>query len=102
MLLENRDGLLVPRRRKHYRDGNRNSAGDQFLERHVDAVAHAAVVGADDEIDRLADGRVVGGKTLRSATQWRGDRPQAQEQEWSERTGRPRTILPETESVNSV
>src|SRR5205085_1541054 len=62
------------------------------------AVAHPAIVGTYDKIDRL--GRCWPGRrqALRNAATRRGSNPQVNQQEQGERTKQPRTTLLETES----
>jgi len=43
--------FLIPGRREHHRHRDREAGFDEPLERHVDAVAHAGVVAADDQVD---------------------------------------------------
>src|SRR5690242_11765720 len=95
---ENVDGLLMPRGWKHHRNGNRNATGDDLLERHVDAVAHPAIVAPHDQIDRVGGGRSRGGQILSNAATGRGSNPQVNYQEQGERMKQPRTTLLETES----
>ena len=53
MPLEDVHGFLVPGAGKHHRDGHGEARVEQSLHAHVDAVTHADVVGADDQVDRI-------------------------------------------------
>jgi hypothetical protein len=53
MAPENLDRLLIPGARKDHGHRDGEAAGDESLERHVDAVTHAGVVGADEQIDGI-------------------------------------------------
>src|SRR5438093_424305 len=72
MSLQDLHSFLVPGTRKHDRHGNGEAALDESLERHVDAVAHARVIAADNQRDRVGS---LTGKGHQRATQKEGHGP---------------------------
>ncbi len=49
MSLQNLHRFLIPRAHEQHRHRHRHAGRDEFLHRHVDAVTHADVVGADEQ-----------------------------------------------------
>src|SRR5437867_4082313 len=72
MSLQNLHRFLAPGTRKHDRHGDGEAALDESLKRHVDAVAHARVIAADNQRDRVGS---LTGKGHRRATQKEGHGP---------------------------